>query len=400
MTPSCDGLFGIGPTSYTFISCKDWFSQSYAGVSYADAQTIEVIQNTVNVTNVYVGPGKFHCYGVDAAFLGQRLGRPIPRLGLEVAAAAGLGAAYHAALAGNTIRVTAPALHLAPTASIRPPVQRRVIAPRPERGWAGVPANRLNNVRATLGQPLPKRLPVVPGGPNPTTAEVQPASPLKPFAVPQPVGVLRHPRTVTQTPRYPGRLSAQPLPPHLARSAHPSAVVSFMRPQGTMGQPQLHPNAAATQPANTSAGSTNSLVAPILPGPARPTPIRQPSLEPGKMAKEPAKSQGATTNNSQVALKTPSNELPEHRHPGSRSNAQIHRSPAVPEHSGTTEVHRTEHRERATNPEPHVRTGSTSHAQSAAPPPVLRRVGSPPQPSGTNQLHRPPPAPKPTPHAH
>ncbi len=192
VTPACDASYGIGPGAYTFIGYNEWFSPSYAGVCYSHAQIFEIIQQTKNVTHIALEPAGFHGEGLDPAFLAEKLGRSIPRVGLAVAPAVGLSVAYQTALRGNTLHATVPGLHLAPTATVRPPIEGRVNDPHPERGWEGVPATRLGTLSAALGQPGLNQPVAMPGDREPSVLGF--FRPSKPFAVPQSIKIPFHAR--------------------------------------------------------------------------------------------------------------------------------------------------------------------------------------------------------------
>lgn len=340
VTSACDASFGIGPGAYTFIDCKDWLRPTYVDVSYADARAIEIIQSTANVTDIYAGVSGFHSYGVDTGFLSQRLGRPIPRVSLEVATAASLGGAFHAALAGNALEVTVPALHLASTANVRPPLRIRILDPRSERGWASVPPDRLGGARAALASRV--------------------LGPYKPFAVSQPIGPPpHHPHLPGALPRRsPGSLSVQPLP-HLAH---------------LQGDP--------IRPTSRSGG----------PGP---------KLPPGEA--EPARKahEGPSTNHD-VAYKEPVTQPAEH--PRGGGGASVHHLPSGPERQPihqNAHVNLAIHQTAAANRVPHEAHAKPVMHQMVALNRVARPMGAaPPRPPGASPVNRRPPAPKPTPHIH
>ena len=222
VTPSCDALYGIGPGAYTFIGYNGWSLPSYAGVCYSNAQIFEIIPQTTNVTHISVEPAGFHGAGLDTGFLAAKLGRPIPQVGLAVIPTVGLSAAYQTELRGNTLHVTVPGLHLAPTATVHPPIEGRLNDPHPERGWEGVPATRLGTLSAALGQSRLNRPAAVPGEREPSVIGSLPPS--KPFAVPQPINIPSQARVVGSPARHVRILGDQPFSVQMAKAVHSGAA--------------------------------------------------------------------------------------------------------------------------------------------------------------------------------
>jgi probable HAF family extracellular repeat protein len=238
VTDICDASYGIGPVAYTFISYKDWPSLTYTGVRYSNDQIFEVIQNTTNVTQISAGPTGFHGKSLDPAFLEQKLGRPVPRIGLVVAPTSGPSVATQSALKGNTLHVTVPGLHLAPTATVRPPIKVRMNDPHPDRGWTGVPATHLGTLTAALGQSRLNRPAAVPGGFEPSANG--PFRPSKPFAVPAPINVPSRAHLIATTQRHVSLLGDQPYSARVAKAMH-SANASRQEPS-TAGSPSMPVN--------------------------------------------------------------------------------------------------------------------------------------------------------------
>jgi probable HAF family extracellular repeat protein len=301
VTPSCDASYGIGPGAYTFIGYNKWSLPSYAEVCYSNAQIFEVIQQTTNVTHISVEPAGFHSYGLDPAFLAEKLGKPIPRVGLAVAPTIGLSAAYQTALWGNTLHVAVPGLHLAPTATVRPPIEVRINDPHPERGWAGVPATRLATLSAALGQSRLKRPAPVPGGREPSVIGFLRSS--KPFAVPQPINIPTHASVVGSPQRHVRILGDQsfsaqlakavrsgaasrhePAPPSAGSSQKPSSLAE--KPEPRSGQYSQSNNGVSSQPTDKAIelASPHGAGSPVMrreeqPGPKRSHPVEEHRLE-------------------------------------------------------------------------------------------------------------------------
>jgi probable HAF family extracellular repeat protein len=335
VTDICDASYGIGPAAYTFISYNDWASPTYAGVRYSNDQIFEVIQQTTNVTHISVGPTGFHGKGLDPAFLEQKLGRPVPRIGLVVAPTVTPSVVSQSALKGNTLHVTVPGLHLAPTATVRPPIQVRINDPHPDRGWAGVPATHLGTLSAALGQSRLNRPAAVPGGLESSASGF--FRPSKPFAVPQPINIPSRARLVGSMQRHVSLLGDQPFSARVAKAIH-SGNASRQEPSpATAGSPPTPPGLGEKSALSSGQRSVPSSGAPdqLVHKPTETASHHEGEESPGTRREDPG-SKG-------------SHLVDEHRSEHYLANPDIHNGSQAATHGHAT-VHQSSHERRGSPP--------------------------------------------------
>jgi Family of unknown function (DUF6600) len=135
--------FGIGPQYYNFCDVRFIGEPVLRDRIFPPVQNITYIENTVNVTNIYVQNNVVYNYGPDYNVVNTYSSRPIQRLAIERQTPGNLNAAVKSGtltkVQGNKLLVAAPQklMKAAPTAK-PPAVKAKVAQPKIERGWKGV----------------------------------------------------------------------------------------------------------------------------------------------------------------------------------------------------------------------------------------------------------------------
>jgi hypothetical protein len=287
-SPAVDVSFDIGPQNYCFVTCANFGAPVLSGVFLPPQQNFTIIQNTVNVTNIYynnVG-GQTVVYnrgGPDYNFISTRVTTPIQRLRLEPNTDPNYLRGNHPAgfnptqVHNGVLQVAAPPIARGPVnfQQVKPPRVKATLAKAEVvHGWTGVSASpqQVEQAREKLkqqAQNVPRREPngnipmrARPGSKTPVAAEREPAPPAAPAPVRPPVTAAAPapvrppaPAAAVSAPERPAHL-APVAQPHEARPAPPAAPApEALSPaeRAARKQPQperaVHPNIPAPEAA-------------------------------------------------------------------------------------------------------------------------------------------------------
>jgi hypothetical protein len=135
--------YDIGPQYYNFCDVRFIGEPVLRDRIFPPTQNITYINNTVNVTNIYVQNNVVYNYGPDYNVVSSYSSRPIQRLTVERETAANLSvAAKSGALTkvqGNKLVVAAPLRIAKAPPTVKPQAVKATVAqPKIERGWTGV----------------------------------------------------------------------------------------------------------------------------------------------------------------------------------------------------------------------------------------------------------------------
>lgn len=157
----CDSRFGLGPTSYIFITTNHFVSPSYTSVCLPAAQRTTVFQNSVNVTQIVrrddrAHPNVFvHHGGPPRAKVEQACARPVRQVQLQTTRADQAppprrGQHREEALSQPVIVELPPARTHGPAA--KPDKVESIARPRRLDALAGLPADVAAKVRQTIAE--------------------------------------------------------------------------------------------------------------------------------------------------------------------------------------------------------------------------------------------------------
>lgn len=157
----CDSRYGLGPTSYIFITTNHFVSPSYTGVCLPAPQRTTVFQNSVNVTQIVrrddrAHPNVFvHHGGPPRAQVEQACARPVRQVQLQTTRADQAlpprrGQHREEALPQPVIVELPPARTHGP--AVRPEKAEPIARPRRLDAMAGLPADVAAKVRQTIAE--------------------------------------------------------------------------------------------------------------------------------------------------------------------------------------------------------------------------------------------------------
>jgi hypothetical protein len=256
-TPAVDANFDIGPQNYCFVSVRNFGAPVLSEVLLPPQQNFTIVQNTVNVTNIYYGnqDGRTVVYdrgGPNYAFISTRVAQPIQRLRLEPNVNPGYVSGNHPAgfnptqVHNGVLQVAAPVISRAPVnlQQVKPPRVKATLAKAEVvHGWSGVSADpqAVEQARAKIkqqAQAVPKRQPngniAMPANP-PAKAPVAENRPPQPAAAaPAPENPAAVAKSVPHPPLTEAEKQArreQPAKP--AAPAEPAPPAAVARPAAT-----------------------------------------------------------------------------------------------------------------------------------------------------------------------
>jgi hypothetical protein len=297
-SPAVDVNFDIGPQNYCFVTCANFGAPVLSGVFLPPQQNFTIIQNTVNVTNIYynnVG-GQTVVYnrgGPDFNFISTRVTTPIQRLRLEPNTDPNYLRGNHPAgfnptqVHNGVLQVAAPPIARGPVnfQQVKPPRVKATLAKAEVvHGWSGVSASpqQVEQAREKLkqqAQTVPKRepngnipMPARPGSKMPVAAEREPAPAAAPLPVrpPAPAAAVSAP----EHPLHPAPAAPATQPreakPALPAAPAPEALTPAERAARKQPQPEreARPNAPAPEAAAPHAEPRAPEVSPAVPKPA------------------------------------------------------------------------------------------------------------------------------------
>jgi hypothetical protein len=157
----CDSRYGLGPTSYIFITTNHFVSPSYTSVCLPATQRTTVFQNSVNVTQIVrrddrAHPNVFvHHGGPPRAQVEQACARPVRQVQLQTTRADQVppprrGQRREEALSQPLIVELPPARTHVP--AVKPDKVESIARPRRLDAMAGLPADVAAKVRQTIAE--------------------------------------------------------------------------------------------------------------------------------------------------------------------------------------------------------------------------------------------------------
>ena len=231
-----DVQFDIGPQYYNFCDVRFIGEPVLRDRILPPVQNVTYINNTVNVTNIYVQNNVVYNYGPDYAVVNRYSSRPIQRLAIERETSTNLTAAVKSGtltkVQGNKLLVAAPQkLAKAPATAKPPAVKAKVAQPKIERGWKGV-ANKAE-LEQKIKTENPKNVP------PPTRAAAREAASAPPTGATSPAGADRGPAATPAPHGKAGRLVP-------GATQAPSLGVSPSPLERGKGRPGVRPRPGAT----------------------------------------------------------------------------------------------------------------------------------------------------------
>ncbi len=282
-TASVDRDYDIGPAAYTFIALSSFGAHSYAQVVEPPQENVNIINQTVNVTNIAYNNTTnnntiVYNGGPNYDLMRARSRQPVENVNVNFAAQnpAGNPAKIANVRQGDNFHIAAPPIAVAANAA-PPRVKAQIGTPKHDHGWEGVDPAQMQKVKQNIAATSTER----PKGPRPAFGGSLPATP-KPAAIPGAVAPVlparpEHPLVAAPTPA-PVELpvvptKVLPIAPKLETPAHPPVAVT----------PAADPVKPPVEPAK---------ILPITPkpeAPAHPPVVVTPTTEPAKLPIEPAK---------------------------------------------------------------------------------------------------------------
>jgi len=166
-----DSYYDIGPAAYAFIRIADFARPSYREFCLPQQQSLQIIQQTTNITNITYVNNVVNNFGPEheriAQLVQQRAGQALPSYKLNYVAQTQPDAVFKTSVQGNQLNVAAPPHTLKAVAAAPPQVARQLGKVQVNRGWQNVPQAQAQQLRQKFAQegPVPKNLPTKPGLP-------------------------------------------------------------------------------------------------------------------------------------------------------------------------------------------------------------------------------------------
>ncbi len=250
-----DSYYDIGPAAYAFIRIGDFARPSYREFCLPQQQSVQIIQQTTNITNITYVNNVVNNYGPPhdriAQLVQQQSGQTLPSYKLNYAAQTQPNAAFKTSIQGNQLNVAAPPYKLKTVAAAAPQVSRQLGKTQVNRGWQNVPQAQAQQLRQQYAQqaPVPKILPA------------KPVLPVKPQ-------IQAGAKPGAQGPNATGTGNATPAPrtevksPGTAESAKPNVQA----PAATPAQQPKTPQTAAEKKPEISTPAAKAEAAPVSAG--------------------------------------------------------------------------------------------------------------------------------------
>jgi hypothetical protein len=185
-----DNYYGIGPAAYVFLKTADLVRPTYREAILPPQQSLTVITQTRNVTNITYNNKIVNSFGPQYQQLAQATNNRLERYQINYQQQTQPNANFKTVVAGNQLQVVAPAPQLQPRATIQPQSARQIQHAQVERGWQNLDPAKAQQIKEAFQKsapPIPKALPPQPAPPpKPVIAVLARKTGQSAAAVPQP----------------------------------------------------------------------------------------------------------------------------------------------------------------------------------------------------------------------
>ncbi|HEV3209514.1 MAG TPA: DUF6600 domain-containing protein [Chthoniobacterales bacterium] len=191
-----DNYYGIGPAAYIFLKAVDLVRPTYRQAILPPQQSLTIINQTRNVTNITYNNNVVNNYGPQYQRLAQITNNRLERYQINYQQQAQPNANFRTLVTGNQVQVVAPPPQLERRATIAPSDVRQLKNAQVDRGWQNIDPTKAQQLKQAFQQnapPVPKALPPQPPPPpKPVIAAVGSPAPNRPGQLPQKPGALRN----------------------------------------------------------------------------------------------------------------------------------------------------------------------------------------------------------------
>lgn len=298
-----DSYYDIGPEQYCFVPTRQFGTQRIAQAVVNPEQNINIVNQTVNVTNIAYNNTSVVNYGPDYNELQRQTQKPIERLRVERQTNVNIDTETpQTVMKGDVVEVPAPVISNAQSAAAPPRVKQKIGKVTAERGWEGLRDPRAAEtlrakIRAESTPPPdapPKTLVKTQEAPTESAAVTPPSEmPTTAPASQEPIATSRKmPRVLplrqasptpeattiaTPAPRsaHPARAMSPNIPPAMSSPAAGAETTAPSAESAPLGRRPLRPARAAASSAVTapspstdttlSPGESPPSAAPVLP---------------------------------------------------------------------------------------------------------------------------------------
>jgi hypothetical protein len=155
-----DSYWGIGPSWYSFLPYRAWYSHSYVGAFAPYSQNVAIISRTRNVTNIYNNNTVINNYGPQAQQIALKTNRQVTKYNVNYVAQNDPHA-FKTTKNGNQLSVVGPKSNLKTVATKPPPVAKTLTNTKVNKGWNNVNGKEAANLKTKFAQqnPVPGNLP-------------------------------------------------------------------------------------------------------------------------------------------------------------------------------------------------------------------------------------------------
>src|SRR4029077_15915526 len=189
-----DNYYGIGPATYIFLKAVDLVRPTYRQAILPPQQSLTIINQTRNVTNIIYNNNVVNNYGPQYQQLAQITNNRLERYQIDYQQQARPNANFRTVVTGNQVQVVAPPPQLERRATIAPSDARQLKNAQVDRGWQNIDPTKAQQLKQAFQQnapPVPKALPPQPPPPpKPIIAAVGSPAPNRPGQLPQKPGAL------------------------------------------------------------------------------------------------------------------------------------------------------------------------------------------------------------------
>jgi hypothetical protein len=163
-----DNYYGIGPAAYVFLKIADLVRPTYREAILPPQQSLTVITQTRNVTNITYNNNIVNSFGPQYQQLAQATNNRLERYQINYQQQTQPNGNFKTVIAGNQLQVVAPAPQLQPRATIQPQSARQIQHAQVERGWQNMDPAKAQQIKEAFQKtapPIPKALPPQPAPP-------------------------------------------------------------------------------------------------------------------------------------------------------------------------------------------------------------------------------------------
>ena len=220
-----DNYYDIGPDHYCFVPTRQFGTQRIAAVVVNPEQNVNIVSQTINVTNIAYNNTTIVNYGPDYNDLQKRTQQPIERLRVERRMNVNWETETpRAVVKGEVVEVPAPVISKTEPATVPRRLQGKVAKTTVERGWEGVrDPHAAEMLRAKINAESS------PPSDAPAKAFVKPMEMPRQSTAPTPVSTITPTTPASPNSTFPRRPPAQPsIPPEPTKTA--TSVARSPRP--------------------------------------------------------------------------------------------------------------------------------------------------------------------------